>query len=79
MEKNGTPDLQVNLLLVQGAGGLYSGDDEGGSKDGTLGDKVMQLMHTHSFSGNTGLFNTSHTHGFSASGSSSHSQQYIFY
>ena len=66
---NGTPDLRNRFIVGAGTGGNYSRGDTGGSTTATLVSHSHTINnHTHtfsdSFSGNTGYFDTSHTHGY---------------
>ena len=57
---NSTPDLRNKFIIGAGSGGNYSVGDAGGYTD------VFIPEHTHTFSGNTGYFDTSHTHGYTS-------------
>ncbi len=69
---NSTPDLRNRFVVGAGTGGSYSVGNNGGSNDATLvSHDHTTNNHTHSFSdsgsfsGDTGYFNTSHTHSHS--------------
>ena len=62
---NNTPDLRNRFVVGAGTGGNYSVGDSGGHTH--INITASQLpAHTHSFSGNTGYFDTSHTHGYTS-------------
>ena len=68
---SGRPDLRGKFVIGASASGGYSVTSTGGTADATLVSHSHTINnHTHSFSdsgsfsGNTGYFDTSHTHGF---------------
>ena len=74
---SGRPDLRGKFVIGASASGGYAVAATGGTADATLVSHSHTINnHTHSFSdsgsfsGNTGYFDTSHTHGFTQNTSS---------
>ena len=55
--------MRNRFVVGAGSGGTYSPGDTGGANTVTLSATEMP-NHTHFVTGNTGLFDTSHTHGY---------------